>query len=118
MLPDRLRRVRKAKGLTQQELANKIHTKKSTISNYENNYSSPNHETLSLLADILEVSVDYLLGRTHNPSPLDMKNRCTVHHYADPETHSFIKEYLGASKEKQKELQRFWKFLKEEDTID
>ena len=69
MFPQRLRAARKAKGLTQEELAKKIHTKKATISNYENGYSSPNNETLSLLADILMTSVDYLLGRTDDPSP-------------------------------------------------
>ena len=62
-LGNRLRKLRQDKGLTQTELANIIGTKKTTISNYETGYSSPDYETLIKLADFFEVSTDYLLGR-------------------------------------------------------
>ncbi|MCP3032596.1 helix-turn-helix domain-containing protein [Halobacillus sp. A1] len=64
MLSQRLKYSRKTKGLTQSELANKIKTTKSTVSNYENGYSTPSNEMLISLANALDVSVDYLLGRT------------------------------------------------------
>ncbi|MFC7319849.1 helix-turn-helix domain-containing protein [Halobacillus campisalis] len=64
MLSQRLKYSRKTKGLTQSELANKIKTTKGTVSNYENGYSTPSNEMLISLANALDVSVDYLLGRT------------------------------------------------------
>lgn len=54
---------RRALGLTQEELANKLYGKKSLISNYENGYSTPDIETLIKLADIFEISLDELVGR-------------------------------------------------------
>ncbi|MYL56607.1 helix-turn-helix domain-containing protein [Virgibacillus halodenitrificans] len=64
MLSQRLKYSRKNNGLTQNELANKLNTTKSTISNYENGYSTPSNEMLISLANALDVSVDYLLGRS------------------------------------------------------
>ncbi|MFG6117194.1 helix-turn-helix domain-containing protein [Halobacillus sp. MO56] len=64
MLSQRLKYSRKTKGLTQNELANKIKTTKGTISNYENGYSTPSNEMLISLANALDVSIDYLLGRS------------------------------------------------------
>lgn len=67
MLHERLKQARQLKGLTQEQLAELVHTKKGTISNYENRYSTPSNEMLTSLADILEVSTDYLLGRSGIP---------------------------------------------------
>lgn len=67
MLSDRLKSSRKRLNLTQQQLADKLNTTKGTISNYENEHSTPSNEMLKQLADALDVSVDYLLGRTNNP---------------------------------------------------
>ncbi len=77
MLPQRLREMRKAKKLTQEELAKLVNTKKTTISNYETGYSTPSNEMLLDLANILDTSTDYLLGRPENPQtgfdPLTIK---------------------------------------------
>ncbi|HHY22562.1 MAG TPA: helix-turn-helix transcriptional regulator [Bacilli bacterium] len=67
MLSKRLRQARIIKKLTQEELAKKVNTKKTTISNYETGYSSPSNEMLKDLADVLDVDTDYLLGRTNLP---------------------------------------------------
>lgn len=67
MLSQRLRNSRKFKKLTQEQLAYKVQTQKTTISNYETGYSAPSNEMLKDLANTLDVSVDYLLGRTDIP---------------------------------------------------
>lgn len=64
MFPERLRNLRKAAGLTQKELGKLVGLDDSTISSYERGMSTPNHDLLTRLADVLHVSVDYLLGRT------------------------------------------------------
>lgn len=58
----RLKEARLIKKLTQEELAKKVNTKKTTISNYETGYSSPSYDMLRDLAEILEVTTDWLIG--------------------------------------------------------
>jgi transcriptional regulator with XRE-family HTH domain len=60
---DRLREIRKEKGIKQSELAAMLDTTQKTISDYENGTSNPDLERLIKIADIFNVSVDYLLGR-------------------------------------------------------
>lgn len=62
-LSKNIRIYRKSLGLTQEQLANKLYSKKSLISNYENGYSTPDIETIIKLADIFDVSIDDLVGR-------------------------------------------------------
>lgn len=50
--------------MTQAALAEKLNGKKSLVSNYENGYSTPDIYTLCRLADIFEVTLDELVGRT------------------------------------------------------
>lgn len=54
--------LRKAKGFSQESLAEKIKVSRQTISNWELGETSPNPEQLLLLSKILEISVDELLG--------------------------------------------------------
>ncbi len=59
----RLSRYRKAKGLTQEDVAKQITISPQAVSKWENDISSPDISELSTLADILGVSVNDLLGR-------------------------------------------------------
>ena len=61
---NRLKELRKEKGLTQEELSNEIGTTKLTISNWENEKHSIGSEKAKLLADLFNVSVGYLLGHS------------------------------------------------------
>ena len=55
--------MRKTRLYTKQ-LADAVHLSKNSICNYEKNVNLPNIETLMSLADIFNVPVDYLLGRS------------------------------------------------------
>ena len=59
----RLSRIRKEIGYTQEEIASRITISPQAVSKWENDISSPDILVLSSLADILGVSVDELLGR-------------------------------------------------------
>ncbi len=59
----RLARLRKKKGLTQEGIASNISISPQAVSKWENDISTPDIYVLSQLADILGVSVDELLGR-------------------------------------------------------
>jgi Predicted transcriptional regulators len=64
VLGDRLKTLRDNKGWSQKYVAQKIGLKQSsTYSNWEYGIRDPDTETLSKLADIYEVTVDFLLGR-------------------------------------------------------
>lgn len=70
MIGDRLTKLRKQKGYEAQYVANLLNVAKSTYSGYENNKSVPNHESLKKIADFYSVSVDYILGRTNDTTPI------------------------------------------------
>mgnify|MGYP001782120351 FL=1 len=57
-----LKKLRKSKGLTQQELAQEMETTKLTISNWENEKHTIKAEKAKQLADFFGVTVGYLLG--------------------------------------------------------
>ena len=60
---ERIKRLRKNKGLKQQELAEILGIKRNTYSDWENGKTEPSFENLIKLADLLEVSLDWLFGR-------------------------------------------------------
>ena len=64
----RLKELRKSKGYTQKQLANILKISERNYQNYEYGKLEPNLSNLSIIADYLDCSVDYLLGRTDNPN--------------------------------------------------
>ena len=61
---ERLLETRKRKGLSQEELATTLGTKGPAIGRYERGTAKPTIEVASKLANILEVSLDYLVGNS------------------------------------------------------
>jgi transcriptional regulator with XRE-family HTH domain len=61
--PDRLRCAREYRGLTQGELADRAKMQPSAISHFETGTRKPSFDNLRILADTLDVTTDYLLGR-------------------------------------------------------
>lgn len=65
---ERLVEARKKRGLSQDDLANKTKLQASAISHFETGSRKPSFDNLKRLADALEITSDYLLGRTDDPS--------------------------------------------------
>jgi len=63
VFPERLRTAREKRGLTQAELAKRAGLQDSAISHFENGARKPSFDNLRRLADALDVTTDYLLGR-------------------------------------------------------
>ena len=63
MIGKRLKELRIQKGLSQQDLGDAIGVTKVSICGYENGTRLPNLEKLVSLAEELETTTDYLLGR-------------------------------------------------------
>jgi len=90
----RLKQLRKEKNLTQVQLGELLNTSHATINRYENNIHEPDLETINKLADLFDVTADYLLGRT------DMKEIAIIENDEIPEELRKIGvEYLEVSKE-------------------
>lgn len=72
MLSENIRRFRKARSLRQEELAERVHVVRQTVSNWENGLSVPDAEQLRDLAAVLEVPVSALLDLTPEDSEADL----------------------------------------------
>lgn len=59
----RLKEQRKLYGLTQRQMAENLGISQPSYIRYENGTSEPSQENLVKIADIFDVSIDYLLGR-------------------------------------------------------
>ena len=60
----RLLEARKAKNLSQEDMAKMLGTKGPAIGRYERDEMKPSIEVAAKMADILEVSLDFLVGKT------------------------------------------------------
>ncbi|NLT86041.1 helix-turn-helix transcriptional regulator [Leuconostoc sp.] len=63
---NRIKELRTQKKLTQSELAETINTSRVTISRIESETRQPSYAMLSLIADALDTTVEYLQGKTDN----------------------------------------------------
>lgn len=61
MLGERLNKTRKERGITAQQMADALQTGLRNYRKYESGHANPTLEGLVLIADILNVSTDYLL---------------------------------------------------------
>ncbi|MGG0757289.1 helix-turn-helix domain-containing protein [Brevibacillus laterosporus] len=68
MYGERIREQRKKLNLTMKELGRRINVAESTVSGYESETRKPDIEIIKKLSDLFEVSSDYLLGLTDDPS--------------------------------------------------
>lgn len=78
----RLKQLRHNKELSQQQLSDLIGMNRATYARYETNDNQADYETLLKLADYFEVSVDFLLGRTANPDPIDKLSNIEIFNVA------------------------------------
>jgi len=64
MLGDRIRELREEKQLSQIEMAKLLNVANTTVSQWETGKRQPDIDTLEQLANLLNCTTDYLLGRT------------------------------------------------------
>ena len=64
----RLKELRKRKQITQLKMAMDLNMNQNTISRYENEEREAGYKELIAIADYFNVSIDYLLGRSNDPT--------------------------------------------------
>lgn len=72
-LGEKILKLRKERGLSQEDLAEKLGTTRQAISKWENNQGFPETEKLLLLSNVFEVSVDFLLKNEKSIPSVDEK---------------------------------------------
>jgi len=73
---DRIQHLRKAKGISQEELADKIGVSRQAVSKWESEQSLPDIDNIIIMSDFFEVTTDYILkgiesGEQAAQKPLD-----------------------------------------------
>lgn len=99
MLHENLQALRKAKGLSQEELAEKIHVVRQTISKWEKGLSVPDADLLIRLAEALDTSVSTLLGTAVEPAEATEIQQLS-------ERLALLNHELAAQKERRRKLWR------------
>lgn len=64
MLGNRIKLLRNEQGITQEQLGDYLNLSRSSVKGYENDGVEPSLSVLVKIADVFNVSLDYLLGRT------------------------------------------------------
>lgn len=99
-----LKNLRLERGLTQIELSKNLNINRATYAHYETGRREPDIETLKLLADYFNVSVDYLLGNSDYKIAPSSKVDTPV-------------EKISKSLNDDPELSDFWNVLKEREDL-
>lgn len=86
---ERLKKVRIDRGLRQEDIGAIVHVGKSTVSQWENNIHVPDIETIVKIANYLNVTSDYLLGLSDNPTPIET---IAAHHDGEDWTEEELEE--------------------------
>lgn len=72
LLNERIVKLRKLRNITQEELARRIRSTRSALSQYELGTRSPDYDTLKRMADYFEVSTDFLLGKDDSKKEVEI----------------------------------------------
>lgn len=72
-LADRIQYLRKQKGYSQEELADKIGVSRQAVSKWESEQSTPDLDKIIAMSEIFEVTTDYILKGVESVSPSNSK---------------------------------------------
>lgn len=95
MIGERLRKLRKDRKISQEELGSILGVKKSAVSLYETENNEPSDEIKVQIAEYFKVSIDYLLGLTDEAIPLDKNLYFRFPENATEEEIALISEFLN-----------------------
>lgn len=78
-----MQRLRKDRGLTQDELADRIYVSRTAISKWESNRGLPSIDSLKVLSKFINVSIDTLLSDNELFDIVDNENKNTLSYFKD-----------------------------------
>ena len=69
MLGERISELRRRRKMTQRQLADYLSVSLNSVSLYERNLSTPDDDTKIKIAELFDVSMDYLMGTSSSGDP-------------------------------------------------
>lgn len=78
MIGQRIRDLRKQKRMSQTELAKSAGVSQTTVTAWETGKAEPSSSAVARLADIFNVTTDYLLGRPNKQETKKMMSSCPM----------------------------------------
>jgi transcriptional regulator with XRE-family HTH domain len=106
----RLKEERENKHWTQGYFASLLGVSNGTISGYERNYREPDINTLIKISELLDVSIDYLTGKTNKRDNLELNDNIP--------NDDFLADFNSLPKEHQKMIKTMIRVYKEEQESD
>lgn len=97
---ERLKTIREKRNITQIRLSVGVSVSQETISAYESGKAMPSADTLVKLADFLNTSTDYLLGRIKDDTPLNQISNEIV----DKQLTELLNNYARLNNNQKKDL--------------
>lgn len=74
-MADRIQALRKAKGVSQEELADKMGVSRQAVSKWESGQSTPDLDKIILLSDLFDVTTDYILKGIEPAADQEQKSK-------------------------------------------
>lgn len=109
-LGNRIKYLREKKYISQKDFAKQIGVSSTVLSRYESDDRKPDYDTLQSIADYLNVSTDYLLGRTNDLESTNNKDyTATIIH--DPELQLWYKELPQSTEDDLRKLKTIWEVI-------
>lgn len=104
MFEDRLKRLRLARGLSQQKTAEALGLKVNTYRNYENNERDPDSTVLKRIGRYFGVTLDYLLD--HHCDDSTKENEYNITNYLTDDEKQYINKYHTLDKDGKQSVTR------------
>lgn len=115
-LPEKLKQLRSYKGWSKTEVQRRLGLKTmSTYANWEYGVRQPDNDTLIKLANLFDVSTDYLLGQTDISDPVDELAQDLKKALADPEFKRWMTDVSESNEEDLEKLKKMWNIIKNND---
>ena len=108
---NRFKEIRIKRNITQVDLAKQIDVKQETISAYESNKALPSADALIKIADYLNTSTDYLLGRINDDSPLSGFNITEM----NPKTYKMLNNFIMLKDKEKDEVLWYSEVIRKKD---
>ena len=108
----RLKKLRKEAGLIQADVAAKLNIKRESYTRYETGDIQPPNDQIIKLANLFNVSSDYLLNLSDDPSPMEKKET--------PTSEQLLRQFMeinDLSEESRKDLTKYLDMLKLRDKM-
>lgn len=105
MLAERLKQLRISKKKNQEDVANVLGITRQAYGHYEKGKREPDNNSLKIMSEYFEVSIDYLL------TGKEQHKKC-INNSLEFKKQEFFNEIKDAPEDKLAELIRFWEFIK------